>query len=72
MKKTSTASWPVPAPKPVRLIQKYAEMSNRRIFKITMHPEVDHPDEKKVRELNDLAAKAPFCVHYKAKKHDTL
>jgi hypothetical protein len=32
----------------------------------------DPPDEERIRELNALVAKYPFCVYYKAKKHDTL
>lgn len=34
------------------------------------HP--DPPDEERIRELNALVAKYPFCVYYKAKKHDML
>ncbi|HMH21283.1 MAG TPA: hypothetical protein VK563_05885 [Puia sp.] len=30
------------------------------------------PDDKKIMELNELASSYPFCVLYKAKKHDTL
>lgn len=30
------------------------------------------PDEKEIEELNRLAAKHPFCIRYKVKKHDTL
>jgi hypothetical protein len=32
----------------------------------------DPPDENKIRELNALATKYPFCVLYKAKSHDML
>jgi hypothetical protein len=30
------------------------------------------PDEKTLKELNALAAKHPFCVLHKVKKHDPL
>jgi len=30
------------------------------------------PDEKMLQELNALAAKHPFCVLHKVKKHDPL
>jgi hypothetical protein len=30
------------------------------------------PDEHTVRKLNVLAAKHPFCVLHRVKKHDTL
>jgi hypothetical protein len=30
------------------------------------------PDEKKISELNTLAASYPFCILYRAKKHDML
>jgi hypothetical protein len=30
------------------------------------------PDEKKIGELNALAASYPFCVLYHPKKYDTL
>jgi hypothetical protein len=30
------------------------------------------PDEKRVMELNALAANHPFCVLHKAKRHDPL
>ena len=30
------------------------------------------PDEKMLQELNALAAKRPFCVMHKVKKHDPL
>jgi hypothetical protein len=32
----------------------------------------DPPDERRTRELNALAKKHPFCIYYKAKKHDML
>lgn len=39
---------------------------------IKLHLSMPPPDEKKVEELNTLAAKHPFCRIYKAKKHETL
>jgi hypothetical protein len=42
----------------------------RRIF--TDLPLVDTPEERHVRELNELASKPPFIHIYKAKKFDTL
>ena len=30
------------------------------------------PDASKIKALNALAASYPFCILYRAKKHDTL
>lgn len=35
-------------------------------------PPAQQPDEKTVMELNALAAKYPFCILHKVKRHDPL
>ena len=42
----------------------------RRLF--TDRPFVNTPEEQRIRELNELAAKPPFVHIYKVKKYDTL
>jgi hypothetical protein len=44
----------------------------RRKIEIIKLPATMSPGEKKIRELNELAARHPFCVLHKPKKHDTL
>lgn len=35
-------------------------------------PPLPQPDEKTLMELNALAARYPFCILHKVKKHDPL
>ncbi len=46
--------------------------SIRRNGVIKLLPAPAPPDEKTIRELNELAAKHPFCSLHKVKKHDPL
>ena len=39
---------------------------------VKLLPPPPHPDEKTLIELNALAAKHPFCILHKVKKHDPL
>jgi hypothetical protein len=47
-------------------------LPQRQRTEIIRLPPAKAPDEKKVRELNELAASHPFCIVYKAKEYDTL
>jgi hypothetical protein len=35
-------------------------------------PPIPPPDEKTIRELNELASRRPFCAFRKVRRHDTL
>ena len=39
---------------------------------VKLLPPPPQPDEKTLTELNALAAKHPFCILHKVKKHDPL
>lgn len=39
---------------------------------IKLLPPCVPPDEKTIRRLNEMAAKHPFCLHYKVRKYDLL
>jgi hypothetical protein len=70
MKINSLAALPAALPEPPRLSP--AITHQRQKSEVIMLPMATPPDEKKVMELNRLAADRPFCVLYKAKKYDTL
>ncbi len=44
----------------------------RQRTEIIRLPLSNPPDEKKIGELNELAASYPFCILYRPKKYDTL
>jgi hypothetical protein len=46
--------------------------ADRRKIEVIKLPATMPPNEEKIRELNELAARHPFCVLHKPKKHDTL
>ena len=45
---------------------------HRQRTEVIQLPLATPPDELTIRELNALARKHPFCILYKARKHDTL
>jgi hypothetical protein len=47
-------------------------MLHRQRTEIIKLPLSNPPDEKKIRELNELAASYPFCILYRPKKYETL
>jgi hypothetical protein len=45
---------------------------SRQRTEIIKLPLSNPPDEAKIRELNELASKYPFCVIYRSRKHELL
>jgi hypothetical protein len=70
MKPNSLASLPIHLPEPS--LASLNTRLHRQRTEIIQLPLATPPDEIKVRELNALAGKHPFCVLYKARKHDML
>jgi hypothetical protein len=54
------------------LLPSFNTRMRRQRTEVIQLPLATPPDELKIRELNALARKYPFCVLYKARKHDTL
>jgi len=70
MKTNSLASMPIHLPEPT--LASFNTRLLRQRTEIIQLPLAAPPDESQVRELNTLAAKHPFCIIYKARKHDML
>lgn len=50
----------------------YTKAQRPRGGVIKLMPPPTPPDEATIRKLNELAAKQPFCVLHRVKRHDTL
>jgi hypothetical protein len=70
MKSNSLASLPIHLPEPT--LASFNTRLIRQRTEIIRLPLAAPPDESKVKELNTLAAQHPFCIVYKARKHDML
>lgn len=70
MKTNSLASLPIHLPEPT--LASFNTRLLRQRTEIIQIPLAVPPDESKVKELNTLAAKHPFCIVHKARKHDML
>jgi hypothetical protein len=68
MKATSLKTWPIMVPE--SKITPKPRQQKPGVIKLLAHPAP--PDDKTIRRLNALAAKQPFCVLHRVKKHDTL
>ncbi|MHA4811256.1 hypothetical protein ACX0G9_24350 [Flavitalea flava] len=70
MKTNSLTVSPRLLPEP--LLAVHTTKHNRERREIIQLPLVSPPDAKRIKELNALAAKPPFCHHFRARKHDML
>jgi len=72
MKTKSLAEWPALLPE--KLLTAYPAKVQQRQKQgvVKLMPPVPPPDEKTVRELNDLASTRPFSAFRKVRPHDTL
>ncbi len=70
MKPNSLAILPVRLPEPT--LASFNTRMHRQRTEVIQLPLATAPDELKISELNALARKYPFCILYKARKHDTL
>jgi hypothetical protein len=68
MKANSLKTWPTMVPES-KLTAK-PRQQKPGVVKLLAHPAP--PDDKTIRRLNALAAKQPFCVLHRVKRHDTL
>jgi hypothetical protein len=71
MQTKALAGWPTILPEstlPAFSVNK----SRQRPGVIKLLPPPTPPDEKTIRELNELAAQQPFCQLHKVRKHDML
>ena len=67
MKTNSPKTWPAMVPESILTAKPRPRPG---VIKLLTHPAP--PDDKTIRRLNALAAKHPFCVLHRVKKHDTL
>lgn len=70
MKQNSLAILPLHLSEPS--LASFNTRMHRQRTEVILLPLASPPDEIKIRELNALAGKHPFCILYKARRHDTL
>jgi len=72
MKTKLLADWPALLPE--KSLTAYPTKGQQRQTQgvIKLMPPVPPPDEKTIRELNELASTRPFCTFRKVRRHDTL
>jgi hypothetical protein len=63
-------SWPSILPEPTAIA--FQKIRSTRPALIKHLPVVTQPDEKTIRQLNELAASRPFCNLHHVKKHEIL
>jgi hypothetical protein len=68
MKASSLKTWPTVVPES-KLTAK-PRQQKPGVVKLLTQPAP--PDDKTIRRLNALAAKHPFCILHRVKKHDML
>jgi hypothetical protein len=68
MKANSLKTWPAMVPESTLTAKPRQQRPG--VIKLLTHPAP--PDDKTIRRLNALAAKHPFCILHRVKKHDTL
>jgi len=72
MKTKSLAQWPALLPE--KSLTAYPVKAQQRPKQgvVKLMPPVPPPDEKTIKELNDLASTRPFCAFRKCRRFDTL
>lgn len=68
MKTNALIPWPEMFPHP-GLTTKFLRKRQGVVKRLSLPA---HPDQDTIRKLNDLAAKKPFCIVHRVKKHDML
>jgi hypothetical protein len=72
MKAKSLASWPALLPEKALTAYNPSKSQRQKPGVVKLMPPVPPPDEKTIRELNELASQHPFCAFRKVRRHDTL
>jgi hypothetical protein len=70
MKANTLVSWPSIHPKPTAIA--FQKRRSNKPTLIKHLPMATPPDEKTIRQLNELAASRPFCTLHHVKKHEIL
>jgi hypothetical protein len=71
MKTNPINAWPLALPESTIAAYNSKTRRSRSGLKLLVSPPAP-PDEATIRRLNELAAKNPFCTHYKVRKYDLL
>ena len=71
MKTDPIHAWPPALPESTITAYNSKTRRSRPDSKLLVPPPVP-PDDATIRRLNELAARKPFCTHYKVRKHDLL
>ncbi|MDO6434580.1 hypothetical protein Q4E93_28475 [Flavitalea sp. BT771] len=72
MKSKSLANWPALLPENALTAYNPSKSQRQKPGVVKLMPMVPPPDEKTIRELNELAARRPFCTFRKVRRHDML
>lgn len=72
MKTKSLASWPALLPENALTAYNPSKTQRQKQGVVKLMPPIPPPDEKTIRELNELASRRPFCAFRKVRRHDTL
>jgi len=72
MKAKPLATWPALLPEKTLVAYNPSKAQRQKPGSIKLMSAVPPPDEKTIRELNELASKLPFCAFRKSRRHDIL
>jgi len=68
----SLASWPAHLPEKALTAYNPGKSQRQKQGVVKLMPPVSPPNEKTIRELNELASRRPFCAFRKVRRHDML
>jgi len=72
MKSKPLASWPALLPEKALTAYNPSKSQRQKQGIVKLMPPTPPPDEKTIRELNELASRLPVCAFRKVRRHDML